>query len=116
MSRRSDDDNAADPGVPDGAAVFPQIPAELGVQPLFLALLHAIVFLDGSSDEIVNAQAAQEALEYMTTYFQRLRGPDLARVREDLDCLLTFARQQGWDKQGSRFLKDFLKNFGIEPS
>ena len=37
--------------VPDGAAVFPLIPAELGVHPLLLAVLHAYVFLDGSDDD-----------------------------------------------------------------
>ena len=31
--------------VPEGAAVFPEIPAELGVHPLLLAVLHAVVFL-----------------------------------------------------------------------
>ena len=33
--------------VPEGAAVFPTIPAELGVHPLLLAVLHAVVFLEG---------------------------------------------------------------------
>ena len=29
--------------VPEGAAVFPDIPAELGVNPLLLAVVHAVV-------------------------------------------------------------------------
>ena len=44
------DENEADPAVPDGAAVFPTIPAELGVNPLLLAVLHATIFLAGSDD------------------------------------------------------------------
>ena len=51
--------------VPDGAAVFPEIPAELGVHPLLLAVLHAFVFLDGSDDGVVNPAAADEAMEYL---------------------------------------------------
>ena len=47
--------------VPEGAAVFPLIPPELGVNPLLLAVLHAIVFLDGSAKEIIEPSAAEEA-------------------------------------------------------
>src|SRR5438067_11782892 len=42
----------AERGVPDGAAVFPLIPEELGVDPLLLAVLHAVVFFDGSEDGV----------------------------------------------------------------
>ena len=44
--------------VPDGAAVFPLIPADLGIHPLLLATLHAVVFFDGSSDDVVHDAAA----------------------------------------------------------
>ena len=44
-------DEAEPTEVPDGAAVFPEIPAELGVQPLLLAVLQATVFLAGSTEE-----------------------------------------------------------------
>src|SRR5262245_47897524 len=98
--------------VPQGAAVMPQIPAELGVHPLLLAVLHAVVFLDGSEDEVVDPDAACEALEYIAAYLQRLGGDDLRRMREDLQCLASYARQEGWPKQQVRFLKDFLDDFG----
>ena len=58
--------------VPDGAAMFPEIPAELGVHPLLLAVLHAYVFLDGSDAAVVNPEASSEAMEYLATYLQRL--------------------------------------------
>src|SRR5262245_32919692 len=107
---------AADPGeggdVPEGAAVFPLIPAELNVHPLLLAVLHAVVFL-GSDDDIVDPDAASEALEYLATYLQRLEGPDLRRIREDMDCLATFARQPKWPKQTVPLLKAFLADFGV---
>lgn len=102
------------PQVPEGAAVFPLIPPELEVHPLLLAVLHAVVFLDGSAEAVVHADAADEALEYVAGYLQRLDGPELMRVREDLKTLETFARQEKWPKQEGRFLKDFLTEFGIE--
>jgi hypothetical protein len=105
---------AADPEVPEGAAVFPLIPPELGVHPLLLAALHAAVFLDGSDEAVVHPDAAAEALEYFATYLQRLEGRDLARAKEDVQTLLAFAKQQKWGKSEVRFLKDFLKTFGVE--
>jgi hypothetical protein len=105
--------DAAEPEVPDGAAVFPHIPPELGVNPLLLAVLHAFVFLDGSDETIVHPGAAEEAEQYLADYLQRLEGPALERVREDLACLSAFARQEKWPKQLSQFLKNFLKDNGI---
>jgi hypothetical protein len=104
----------AEPGeVPDGAAVMPEIPAELGVHPLLLAILHATVFLDGSEDKVVDPDAAGEALEYLAAYLQRLEGADLRRVKEDLLVLTAYGKDQGWPKQQVRFFKDFLSNYGV---
>jgi hypothetical protein len=99
--------------VPDGAAVFPLIPADLGIHPLLLAVLHAIVFFDGSDSEVVNDAAANESLNYLATYLQRLQGPDLTRIREDVDCLIAFGKQEEWPQEEMQFLQDFLKEFGI---
>jgi hypothetical protein len=101
-----------EPEVPEGAAVFPLIPAELGVDPLLLAVLHATVFLSGSEDEVVDPAAADEAIHYITTYVQRLNGPALLRVEEDLRCLVAFAREEKWPKQLERFVKSFLEVCG----
>lgn len=99
--------------VPKGAAVMPEIPAELGVHPLLLAVLQAVIFLDGSDDEVVDADSAVEAMEYMAAYLQRLEGGELRRMREDMHVLAAFARQEKWPKQNVRFVKEFLNNFGI---
>jgi hypothetical protein len=99
--------------VPDGAAVFPEIPAELGVQPLLLAVLHAYVFLDGSDATVVNPEASSEAMEYVALYLQRLSGPDLRRAREDLDTLVGYAKEQKWPRQYVAFLKSFLSDNGV---
>ena len=105
-----------EPEVPEGAegaAVFPLIPPELGVNPLLLATLHAVVFLIGSSQEVVASEAGEEALHYLVTYLQRLSGKQLDRVKEDVAALLAFAKQDGWDKQDLHFLKTFLADFGV---
>jgi hypothetical protein len=99
--------------VPDGAAVFPLIPTELGIHPLLLTVLHAVVFFDGSSEDVVNDAAADEALQYFATYLQRLQGPELKRIREDMDCLLEFARQEKWPKEEVEFLNGFLREYGV---
>ncbi len=98
---------------PEGAAVFPLIPAELGVHPAFLAALHAYVFLEGSEPAVLNGTAAEEAMEYLVTYLQRYEGADLRRLKEDVRTLIDFARTDKWPKQQVRFLQDFLKDNGI---
>jgi hypothetical protein len=99
--------------VPEGAAVLPLIPPELGIHPLLLAVLHAVVFFDGSSEDVVHDAAADEALNYLATYLQRLEGPDLRRIREDMDCLATFAREEKWPVEELQFLEGFLKEYGV---
>ncbi len=100
--------------VPEGAAVFPLIPPELGVNPLLLAVLHATVFLAGSDDDVVNPAAAEEALQYLAGYVQRLDGAILRQVQEDMACLTAFAKQEKWPKQLVRAIQQFLKDYGIE--
>lgn len=106
-------DDAPAEEVPDGAAVFPLIPQELGIHPLLLAVIHAYVFLEGSDSNVLNAAVADEAMNYLATYVQRLTGTDLKRVREDLHTLAGFAKAEKWPKQQVRFLQEFLKDNGI---
>jgi hypothetical protein len=98
---------------PEGAAVFPLIPPELGINPLLLAALHAYVFLEGSSEEVLYPTAADEAMNYLAGYLQRLGGEQLRRVKEDMATLTAFAKSEDWPKQQVRFLQDFLKENGI---
>jgi hypothetical protein len=99
--------------VPEGAAVFPEIPEELGVSPLLLAVLHAIIFLAGSTEDVVDPAAADEALGRMAEYLQRLDGEQLRRVREDMACLVAYAKQAKWPRPLVQALKTFLSDFGI---
>lgn len=110
----SDEEETAEPSeVPEGAAVFPEIPAELGVNPLFLATLHAMVFLSGSDESLVNGPAAEEALGFMVEYLQRLDATDLRRVTEDIRCIVALAKQEKWAKAQIHFLQSFLTDHGI---
>ena len=102
-----------DDETPDGAAVFPMIPEELGVHPLLLAVLHAYVFLEGSAPEVLHGDVAEEAMQYLATYIQRLAGPDLQRVKEDLQTLVGYAKHEKWPRQQIRFLQDFLAENGV---
>jgi hypothetical protein len=104
----------AESEVPEGAAVFPLIPEELGINPLLLATVHALVFLAGSDAEIVQAAAADEAVGYLTGYLNRLTGEQLRRVREDMECLASYARQEKWPKQLVLSLKSLLADCGLD--
>ncbi len=99
--------------VPEGAAVFPPIPPELGVNPLLLAVLHATVFLAGSEEHIVDPDAADEAVQVMAGYLRRLSATQLQQVREDLESLVSYARQQQWPRQEVRSLQTFLADCGV---
>jgi hypothetical protein len=101
--------------VPEGVAVFPTIPAELGVHPLLLATIHAVVLLAGSDESVVEGAVADEAVEQMAEYLQRLDGADLRRVQEDMACLTAFARQQRWPRGLIQSLKSFLSDLGVDP-
>lgn len=99
---------------PDGAAVFPLIPAELGIHPLLLATLHAYVFFEGTAEDLLNGAAAEEAMHYVATYLQRLDGNELRRVKEDIATLVGFAKSEDWPKQQVRFLQEFLIETGAD--
>ena len=99
--------------VPDGAAVFPDIPVELNISGSLLAILHAVVFIAGSDEKIVHPAAGDEALGTIAGYLNRLNGKERIRILDDVKALRDFAKEQGWPKQLRSFLKDFPDNFGI---
>lgn len=97
----------------EGAAVLPLIPEEAGINPLLLAVLHAFIFIDGSTEEIIDPVAADEAVHYLATYMNRVRGPLAQRLQEDMEVLIAYARQQGWTKDQIDVLVHFLPDFGV---
>jgi hypothetical protein len=99
--------------VPEGTAVAPLIPENAGVSPLFLAVFHALVFLEGSTEDVIDPAAADEAVQYLATYLQRLSGNDLAKLQEDLKRLAEHARRQKWSQDQEQLIQDFLLHYGI---
>lgn len=110
---REEEDDFEPQEVPEGVALFPEIPAELGVHPLWLSTLQALIFLAGSRSEVVHPAAAEEILGYMARYLQRLQGEEMRRLREDMLCLERYAREAKWDKQLLHSLKTLLSDLGI---
>lgn len=100
--------------VPEGAAVFPVIPPELGISPLLLATLHAVVFLSGSDDEVMHPVAAEEVLDQIGQCLGRLRGPALDRIKEDLTTLAAYASHEQWPRELVALFRSFLDEFGVE--
>jgi hypothetical protein len=100
--------------VPPGAAVVPLIPESAGVNPLFLAVFHALVFFEGSSEEIIDSGAADEAAQYLATYLQRLSSDEVRKLKEDLKRLLDHARKQHWAPDQQKLIQDFLAHYGIK--
>jgi hypothetical protein len=100
--------------VPEGAAVVPLIPEKAGVSPLFLAVFHSLVFLEGSSEEIIDSAAADETAQYLATYLQRLSGDELRRLKDDLKRLSDHARKQRWSADQQQLVDDFLDHYGIK--
>jgi hypothetical protein len=93
--------------------MMPSVPAELGIDPLLLALLHTTAFLDFSDDDAVEPEAANEALERVEQYVQRLPDERLASLQADLEKLEEHATQVGWPEDMIDFVRDFLYNCGI---
>jgi hypothetical protein len=100
--------------IPEGSAVFPVVPEELGIDPLLLAVLHATVFLSGSDDEVVHPLAAEEILDQIGQCLGRLEGDRLQRVQEDLASLAAYARQEGCPAELTGLFRSFLEEFDVE--
>lgn len=100
--------------VPEGSAVLPEVPDDVSVHPLLLAVLHAVIFIAGSDENLVHPGAGSEALEHMGEYLRRLSGKDLERVKSDLAVLADFARQQGWGQDEVELFTNFLSDFGFD--
>lgn len=100
--------------VPEGAATFPLIPEELGVDPLLLAVLHSTVFLLGSEEAVVDPAAADAVVGRLADYLSRLEGPRLRKAQEDMRCLVGFAKQEKWPRGEVQTLRTFLSDMGAE--
>lgn len=96
----------------DAVALFPDVPAEMGVDPVLLGLLHCVVFLCGSNDEMVHPQAADLVMQQVMECCSRLNGAQLKKVREDMQVLASWSKDQGHGQAALEFLETFLDEMG----
>ena len=99
--------------VPEGTALFPDIPDQLGVNPLLLSLLSMVVFLAGSDEEVVNENASAAVLDQVASYLQRLSSKEISRLKEDLAALANFAREEKWGQGTIEVLESFFGDMGV---
>lgn len=99
--------------VAEGANVFYSIPEDVDADPLLLAVIHAIMFLTGSSELIVDPHSADEACDHMFGYLERIRGKDLDRLKASLDKLSQYARKQKWPADKIAFFEEFMDIVGL---
>ena len=110
MSRR---ETTARGECPKERRCFPSFRRNWASVPLLLAVLHAMVFLAGSDEDVVHPDAAEEAMEYMADYLQRLEGDrSWNDVREDIACLIGLcppskAGPSSWSASLKTFLEDY---------
>ena len=93
--------------------VMPVVPDKLGIDPVLLAMLHLTALLDFADDEIIESQIANEALEHVEMYMQRLSTERLEEVQAQLDRIEEYAAEQGWAEELTDFVRDFLYNCGL---
>ena len=69
--------------------------------------------MEGSDPNVVDPAAGDEARQFIAGYLQRLRGPQLQQVEEDMKCLVSYAQQAQWPEEQLSFLKAFLDDYGV---
>jgi hypothetical protein len=98
---------------PEVEPYLPEIPPELGVDPLLAALLQCAAFLDLGDDTLVDPVQADEILEHVGMYVQRLPPERVADIEKQLERVREHAEKAGWPEPISAFVADFLYSCGI---
>lgn len=92
--------------VPPGLAMLPEVPDSLAIDPFVLSLLDMVVFVTGTDEELLHQGAADEMLEIIVGRFANL-APDKAKfLVAEIERLREFGKNNGWDQDSVRFLKD----------
>ena len=93
---------------------IPVVPEHLGIDPVLLALLHLTAVVDFADDDLIDGQVANQALEQVELYLERLRPADVERLQGQVDRLDDFATKEGWPEDVCEFVRDFLYNYGLD--
>ena len=95
------------------ASLLPAIPEGLELDPLLLALLQCTAFLDLSSDDEVQPDAAAEVLEHVGMYVQRMGDEELDQIESQIEDVVAHGKEAGWPTELVDFVSSFLENCGI---
>ncbi len=101
------------PGL-EGIALFPDIPPELGIDPLLECLISMVVFITASDEDLVNPGAADEAFAHLQNVLSKLNGKRLARIREEIVVIAGWVKDQGLGTEAVKFIENFLDEMGVE--
>lgn len=93
--------------------MMPDVPEDLDIDPLLVALLQCAAFLDFADDQIVHPDAAGEVLENVGLYVQRLPAERLDDIGDQLEILAEHGAAAGWSEDMVEFVREFLYNCGI---
>ncbi len=104
-------EDVVDSGLKD--PIMPPVPAELGVDPLLLSLLHCAAFLDLASEDLVDPDAAGDVLEQLEIYVKRLAPERQSELQAQLEKLEAWADEAGWPEELVDFAADFLYSCGV---
>ncbi|MEB2310847.1 MAG: hypothetical protein OZ921_22050 [Sorangiineae bacterium] len=94
--------------------MMPEVPEDVDVDPMLLALLHTAAFLDFSDDTLVHPDAAGDVLEHVGLYVQRLPPERLDDLGDQLEILAEHGAGAGWPPAMLEFVRDFLFNCGLD--
>ncbi|MCA9626835.1 MAG: hypothetical protein KC766_04195 [Myxococcales bacterium] len=98
----------------EAAPELPEIPEELGLDPVLCALLHLAYFLDSVEEETLSAEHATPNLERVGLYVQRLDDEQLDELEAQLAELVEYAIAEKWSEDQREWLASFLEHCGIE--
>lgn len=101
------------PGL-EGIALFPDIPQELGIDPLLESLISMVVFITASDEDLVNPKAADEAFTHLQNILSKLADKRLSRLREELVVIAGWVKDQGLGTEAVEFIENFLDEMGVE--
>ncbi len=92
--------------VPEGVALLPEVPDNLGLHPFSLAILETVVFLTGTDEELIHQGAADEMFGRLVEHLTKLADSDKKRFHADLKKLGEHGLAEGWDADAIGFLNE----------
>lgn len=115
MSNEPDEPESDDPSESgeDVDPLLPTLPRELGIDPLFAALLHCAAFLDLGGDDHVAPDFALEVLEQLSEYVNRLTPERTAEFVAQAERIAAYAEDSGWEEGQVALVRRFFYNCGL---